>query len=120
MSNWDNTLKGALFVNDDKRSPSHPDYKGSVETEDGSEYWCSAWIKEIKSGKNAGNKFLSLALTPKDGNAKTARQVNTVKNDDANDFLAANRQKADAHRPAPQRPAQPQPDFDSFDDDIPF
>ena len=118
---YDNTLRGALFVNDDKRSASHPDYKGSIETNDGEQFWCSAWIKEIKSGKNIGNKFLSLALTPKDNNAQTGKSVNRETNTDAASFLEANRGKADSHRAAlPSHPAQPNPDYDSFDDDIPF
>ena len=120
MSDFDNTLKGALFANDDKRTPSHPDYKGSIETEDGTQYWASGWIKEIKNGSRRGEKFVSIALTPKDTNARQGQQVNRpASNNDAADFLNQNRAKADAHRPPTPRPA-PAPDFDSFDDDIPF
>lgn len=120
MSNYDNTLRGALFVNDDKRSPNHPDYKGSIETEDGQQYWCSAWIKEIKSGANAGNKFLSLALTPKDNNAATTRSVPKQADSGAAAFLEANRNKIDAHRPASRPARPPAADYDSFDEEIPF
>lgn len=121
--NWDNTLKGALFINKDKNSPNHPDYKGSLELEDGEEYWVSGWIKEIKNGAKAGQKFISIALTAKDGNQQVARTVNT-KNTDAQSFLDSNRDKIDAHRPRNASAAQPAPapqqDSDSFDDDIPF
>lgn len=122
--NWDNTLKGALFINKDKNSPNHPDYKGSLETEDGEEYWVSGWIKEIKNGAKAGQKFISIALTPKDNNQQMARAVN-ARDSDAQSFLDSNRDKIDAHRTRdasePQR-ATPNPasDMDSFDDDIPF
>lgn len=51
---------GALFKNDRKEQPNHPDYKGSAEI-DGVDYWLSAWIKEGKSGK-----FMSLSFKPKE------------------------------------------------------
>lgn len=121
MSDFDNKLKGALFANEDKRTPSHPDYKGSIETEDGTQYWASGWIKEIKNGAKRGQKFISIAITPKDTNASQGRSVNRPApvNNDAADFLNQNREKVDSHRPPPPRPA-PAPDFDSFDEDIPF
>lgn len=113
---FDNSNSGVLFKNDRKDKPSHPDYKGSIEA-DGREYWVSAWIKN-KRGSN--DKFLSLALTPKDDNRQQTRNTNTSRRSDAEDFLDQNRGKIDKHRqPAPQ-PQQPAPDYDSFDDDIPF
>lgn len=70
---YDNTNKGALFKNDRKDPPSHPDYKGTVNVE-GTEYWASGWIKTAgPSSKNPGSKFLSVALTPKDERAASQR-----------------------------------------------
>lgn len=113
---YDNKLKGALFENDRKEKDTHPDYRGSIETEDGTQYWVSAWIKTPNDASKPD--FLSLALTLKDGQqAKSAPRQQTQRND-ATDFLSRNRNKADAHK-TPQTPRQPQ-DFDSFDDDIPF
>jgi hypothetical protein len=57
---YDNTNRGVLFKNDDKKAPNHPDYKGRVDVA-GTEFWLSAWIKEGKSGK-----FMSLSITPKE------------------------------------------------------
>lgn len=58
---YDNELKGALFKNGDKRDGrSDPDYRGSV-TVNRTEYWVSAWINESKKGE----KYMALALTPK-------------------------------------------------------
>ena len=53
---------GSLFRNDKKEKENHPDYKGSAMI-GGVEYWLSAWIKEPRGG---GQKFMSLALKPKE------------------------------------------------------
>jgi hypothetical protein len=45
---------GALFRNDRKEKPSHPDYRGDC-TIRGKKFWMSAWIKEGAKGK-----FMSL------------------------------------------------------------
>lgn len=58
---YDNTNKGALFVNQKKNSANSPDFTGSLDVE-GVEYWVSMWKKTSKAGK----PFLSLALTPKE------------------------------------------------------
>lgn len=113
MPEYDNNNRGALFVNDRKEKDTHPDYRGSIEA-DGVEYWVSAWIKEPRGG---GKKYISLALTPKEeAPSPSPRRQST--NKDAADFLAAHKA---GNQPAPRRPNQPpKPDFDSFDDDIPF
>ena len=51
---------GALFKNDRKEKPNHPDYRGDAEV-DNVQYWLSAWVKEGKKGK-----FFSLSFQPKD------------------------------------------------------
>lgn len=63
---YDNTNTGSLFKNDKKTQDKHPTYRGSINIE-GREYWLSAWIKDIKRGERAGQKFMSLAAEPKDG-----------------------------------------------------
>jgi hypothetical protein len=52
---------GALFKNDKKEQPNHPDYKGQCVV-NGVEYWLSSWIKKSQVGQT----FMSLALTPKE------------------------------------------------------
>jgi hypothetical protein len=47
---------GALFKNDKKEKPSHPDYRGDC-TIKGRKFWMSAWIKEGQKGK-----YMSLAF----------------------------------------------------------
>ena len=50
--------RGALFKNEQKEKPSHPDYKGDV-TIRGRKFWISAWIK---TSEKPGKKFMSLAF----------------------------------------------------------
>jgi uncharacterized protein (DUF736 family) len=76
---------GALFRNDKKEQPNHPDYKGQCVV-NGVEYWLSSWIKKSQ----AGQTFMSLALTPKQQQtppqqsapARTQTQANAPKPDD--------------------------------------
>jgi uncharacterized protein (DUF736 family) len=70
MSDYDNTNSGALFKNDRKETDKHPDMRGSIDV-GGVEYWISAWTKTPKAG---GDKFLSLAVTAKDGATTTKPQ----------------------------------------------
>jgi hypothetical protein len=55
---------GALFKNDRKEKPSHPDYRGDC-TIEGMKFWVSGWIKEGKSGK-----YMSLAFRRADDPAE--------------------------------------------------
>lgn len=67
MTTYDNTNRGALFVNSKKLTDKHPDYNGSVDIE-GKEYWLSGW----KSfSKKDGKMYLSLAISPKEPKAAT-------------------------------------------------
>jgi hypothetical protein len=49
---------GALFKNDKKEKPSHPDYRGDA-TIKGRKFWVSGWIK---TSEKSGQKFMSLAF----------------------------------------------------------
>jgi hypothetical protein len=65
MAEYTNENSGALFQNDRRTKPSHPNFKGSctIKTPDGElvEYWLSGWEKSGKKGP-----FISLALEPKE------------------------------------------------------
>ena len=61
MSNFDNTNKGALFINTKKEKDTHPAMKGSINI-DGKEYWLSAWSKTHETK----GKWLSISVEPKE------------------------------------------------------
>jgi len=58
---FDNSNRGVLFIQKEKKSDSHPDLSGSINI-DGTEYWLSAWSNRSKSG----DKYLKLSIKPKD------------------------------------------------------
>ena len=65
---YDNTNRGVLFKEKEKKSDKHPDYKGKLDI-DGVTRYLSGWIKQDKNG----NSFLSLSLSaPKDEDVKPA------------------------------------------------
>ena len=78
---YDNNLKGVLFVNDkkDKNNPEDkkPDMTGNCEI-DGTEYWVSAWKR---TGTNSGKTFLSLSLQKKDADQAPTGKPNFVGKD---------------------------------------
>lgn len=59
MTQYDNTNRGALFKNDEKRE-NGPDYSGSLNV-GGVEHFLDAWIKTSQ----AGRKFMSVSVKPK-------------------------------------------------------
>ena len=94
---YDNTNRGALFINDRKESDSHPDLSGNINI-DGKEYWLSGWTKRTETG---AFKVLSLSVKPKE-----------------------QRQQAGARAQQARREAfddRPQPRDEQYDDDnFPF
>ena len=81
MAEYDNNLRGVLFMNDKGDKPSRPDMTGSCEI-DGVEYKISAWNKTSAKGTN----FMSLSLQLKDaqpnGAAKPQPQQQVTLDDD--------------------------------------
>lgn len=57
---YDNTDRGVLFKNDEKKTDKHPDYSGSLNV-GGVEFFLDAWIKEAQTGR----KFMSLSVKAK-------------------------------------------------------
>jgi uncharacterized protein (DUF736 family) len=59
---YNNELRGVLFVNDRRQTDSHPHYQGQCEI-DSVPHWLNAWVKEPAKG---GADYLSLAFRRKD------------------------------------------------------
>jgi uncharacterized protein (DUF736 family) len=55
---YDETNRGVLFRDEDKKTDKHPDYTGKLNV-DGVDFRLAGWIKTGKSGK----KFLSLKVS---------------------------------------------------------
>ncbi len=61
MSEYDNTNRGALFANKDRKTDKHPNATGTLNV-GGVEYRLSAWTKTSK----AGDRYQSLSVEPKE------------------------------------------------------
>lgn len=104
MSNYDNTNKGALFVNERKQTDKHPDWNGKLNI-NGTEYWISGWSKQSQRGE-----LISLAL---------GQQVEQQ----AQRQAPARQPQRSAPPPRRQAPPQRQPEgYDQFpeDSDVPW
>jgi hypothetical protein len=97
VTEYDNTNRGVLFKNAEKRTERSADYSGSLNV-DGVEFFLDAWVKE--SSKD-GRKFFSLSVKRKDKQPEPTRHE---------------RQKADGYQPQDFSPKK----ADDFSDDIPF
>src|SRR5262249_46637534 len=69
MPDFDNTNRGVLFnERDKKQTDKDRDYGGRINI-DGTEYWLSGWLKTSKKGL----KFLSLSIRPKEVESSGAK-----------------------------------------------
>ena len=100
MSNYDNNMKAAIWINDKREKETHPHFKGSALI-DGVEYYVSAWKRNAGAKHNAPD--LKMSFT----------KVSDVKRkavDQANQSLSKPQQSA----------PPPPPEPNDFDDSIPF
>ena len=63
MTEYDNTNRGQIWMNDKKTTPNHPDFTGSLDV-NGVEYWVSAWKR--KPDANPKAPALSFSVKPKE------------------------------------------------------
>lgn len=61
MAEFDNTNRGVLFRNERKQTDRHPDYTGRINI-NGTEYWLSGWVNEIRNGARAGQNMVSMTI----------------------------------------------------------
>lgn len=64
---FDNTNRGILSRNTNRKSDSHPEFSGTINV-DGTDYWLSAWVKEGNKGK-----FFSLSVKQKELRTESAQ-----------------------------------------------
>lgn len=57
---YDNTNRGALFREENRKSDKHPEFSGTLNVE-GREYYVDAWVNQAQSGR----KYFSLSVKPK-------------------------------------------------------
>lgn len=112
---FDNTNRGALFINERKTQNNHPDYRGNLDAE-GVEYWVSAWVKSTAKGD-----ILSISLTPKSATGAPPRNNNQAGPRALGATPAAGGQQSSPHNapPTANNWGNTEPPMD-FDDDIPF
>ena len=71
---YDNTNRGALFINQRRETDKHPHFQGQVDVE-GVEYWISAWKHKIENGGDRdGELMLSLSVQLKEKQGKSHRK----------------------------------------------
>lgn len=65
MSNYDNTNRFVLFINDNSDNPKAPKYKGTVNI-NGTDYKIAGWVKQAQSGVEyiSGSVELPDTFTP--------------------------------------------------------
>jgi len=74
---YDNSNRGAIWKNDQKKTDRHPDFSGSINV-DGKEYWLSGWDK--KPGQSDRAPLMSFSVRPKDyKDAPSAQPTQTAK-----------------------------------------
>lgn len=78
MTEFDNSNRGSLFKNNDRKSDKHPEYSGSINV-GGVEYWLSGWVKQSKNG----NQFFSLAVKPKEAREEQAAPTKRIEDLDS-------------------------------------
>ena len=82
MADYDNNMRGVLFVNDKGDNPNRPDYTGNCEI-DGKKYRISSWKKTSQKGTT----FLSMSLELDDGSRQQAQAPQPQQQDTLDDDI---------------------------------
>jgi len=66
MMAYDNTNRGAAFLNDKKGNDRAPDFKGNINVE-GKDFWLSMWLQtQGENSKAPGERYVSFSVQPKE------------------------------------------------------
>jgi hypothetical protein len=84
MTEYDNTNRGSIWKNDDKREDKHPDFKGSLNV-NGVEFWVSAWKR--KEGASPKSPALSFSVKPKEEKPAASGFASGLRKDDMDDAI---------------------------------
>jgi hypothetical protein len=84
MSEYDNTNRGQIWKNDDRKTETHPQFKGTVNVE-GVEYWVSAWSR--KPDANPKSPALSFSIKKKEDKVETTIDTDVVAQDSFDDTI---------------------------------
>jgi hypothetical protein len=84
MSEYDNTNRGQIWKNDDRKTETHPQFKGTVNVE-GVEYWVSAWSR--KPDANPKAPALSFSIKKKEDKVETTIDTDVVAQDSFDDTI---------------------------------
>ena len=83
MSNYDNNNRGSIWKNEDRKSETHPQFKGSAEV-NGVEYWVSGWLR--KADANPKAPAMSFSFTAKEQQSMPRTSAPTPAQAPDNDF----------------------------------
>ena len=82
MTEYDNTNRGVLFVNREKKTEKSPDFSGSLDVA-GIQYNLSAWKKQSKKGTS----FLSVSVSKKQEIEQKPPQIKPMRQADPDPFM---------------------------------
>jgi hypothetical protein len=84
MPEYDNTNRGQIWKNDDRKSETHPHFKGSMNIA-GVEYWVSAWTRKPDANPKAPS--LTFSFSKKEDKVSEPSSVETVQQDSFDDSI---------------------------------
>lgn len=85
MSDFDNSNRGAMWLNKNKQSDNHPDFSGSINVA-GIEYWLSGWKKRADQSDQAPLVSFSVREKEVQSTAKPAPAAPGKKDDFEDDI----------------------------------
>lgn len=83
-NNYDNTNRGQIWKNENRKTDTHPQFTGSINV-DGKEYWLSGWTR--KEGANPKAPAMSFSVQPKEPKAETINDSNSLVNNEFEDLI---------------------------------
>ena len=83
MNQHDNTNRGAIWRNENRKSDKHPHFSGSINI-DGKDFWLSGWKRADDASDRA--PLVSFSVRPKDDNPSQSYQQSAPQKAQDDDF----------------------------------